>query len=68
MNSVNELFPVNYLFGSKNSHSFCCTRRNFKVIPQKLLTNSLVKTELVVRWYKAEPEQTAEDASGETLT
>jgi len=68
MNSVNELFPVNYLFGSKNSHNFCCTRRNFQVIPQKLLTNSWVKTEPVVRGYKAEPEQTAKDTSGEMLT
>lgn len=36
---------------------FCCTRRNFEVISQKLLTNSLMKIEFVERGYKAELER-----------
>lgn len=55
----------------RNRHSFWCTRRNFKVIPQELFRNSSVKREVGVRKYKAEPEQTArllKNTSGGVLT
>lgn len=57
MNLIN--YSLWIIYSPQEIANFCCTTRNFKVIPQMLLTNSLVETELEVRKYNAEPQQTA---------